>query len=48
LDELDDLLDFAKNLDFDKYIGDMEITTMMDQVVMIANKKRRRGKRKQK
>mmetsp|Transcript_14459 Transcript_14459/g.17190 ORF Transcript_14459/g.17190 Transcript_14459/m.17190 type:complete len:335 (+) Transcript_14459:35-1039(+) len=28
-DELDDLLEFAKNLDFDKYMGDMEVSTML-------------------
>lgn len=30
--EARDLLDFAKNLDFERYINDMEIMTMMEQV----------------
>lgn len=30
--ELDGLLDFAKNLDYDKYIDDMEVATMMETV----------------
>ena len=32
LDDEDDLMQFAKGLDFDKYIDDLEIKTMMDKV----------------
>lgn len=31
-EEVDDLIEFAKGLDFDKYIDDMEIHTMMERV----------------
>ena len=31
-EELEELLSFAQGLDFEKYIDDMEIATMMDQV----------------
>jgi hypothetical protein len=30
--DLDDLLGFAKTLDYEKYMGDLEVKTMMDQV----------------
>jgi len=30
--ELEDLLGFAQNLDYEKYMGDLEVKTMMDQV----------------
>lgn len=32
LDDEDDLMQFAKGLDFDKYIDDLEVKTMMDKV----------------
>jgi hypothetical protein len=32
MDDEDDLMQFAKGLDFDKYIDDLEIKTMMDKV----------------
>jgi hypothetical protein len=32
LEDADELIDFAKSLDFEKYIDDMEIQTMMDRV----------------
>merc|ERR1712046_427535 len=31
-DDLGELLEFAKNLDYEKYIDDMEVQTMIDQV----------------
>jgi hypothetical protein len=32
LDEENDLLDFAKSLDFDKFIGDVEVQTVMERL----------------
>lgn len=32
LDDEDDLLSFAEGLDFDRYIGDMEVRTVMDRL----------------
>jgi len=43
MSEEDDLLDFAKGLDFDKYMGDIEVQTVMERLrKRIADLERRR------